>query len=157
MAVSLVFQGEDIVEVNGAILKYVAKGVPAGLAGDEPEKKAAPAKKKASAKKKTEKVEPASAPEDPMDLFGDNEPDGDGEADPTDDDPFGVTDPTIEDVKNALGAVVSAWDEKNNSGAEKAQKILQVYGDADDLGSLDESLYRKVIANSDLVAEKANG
>lgn len=159
MAVSLVFQGENIEEVDAAVLKYVSRGQPTmvvDLDTPEPEKKTPAKKKKVAAKKKIgvhDKV-----PDDPMDLFGDDEPAGDGEADLIEeDDPFGATDPTIEDVKNALGAVVSAWDEKNNTGAEKAKKILQVYGDADDLGTLDKSLYRKIITNSDLVAEKANG
>lgn len=154
MAVSLVFQGEDIDEVKEAILKYMHSEM---SLPQEPEKKVAPAKKKTAARKKAA-AKPAEVPEDPMDLFGDDD-DANAEepSEPEGDDPFGATDPTIEDVKNALGEVVSVWDEKNNTGADKAKKILAVYGDADDLGSLIESLYRKVIANSNLVVEKANG
>ncbi len=159
MAVSLVFQGSNINEVNAAIFDYIDE-VPAPVTEPDknpmsPKKGATPAKKKAVAKKKAAAKAP---PENPMDLFGDDEPSGNEEAEAeTEDHPFGSTEPTIEDVKNALGEVVSAWDEKNNTGAEKAKKILAVYGDADDLGSLDESLYRKVIANSNILVEKANG
>lgn len=157
MAVSLVFQGENIEEVNGAILKYVSRGQPIMVVDlDTPEtgKEAAPAKKKAKAKAKTKVTE--KAPEDPMDLFGDEGQDEDPVAG-EEDDQFGATDPTIEDVKNALGAVVSAWDEKDNTGAEKAKKVLHAYGKADDLGTLDKALYGEVIEKSDFVARKANG
>ncbi len=168
MAVSLVFQGSGIEEVNEAILAYcVTANAPSPSTVEEPEKKAAPAKKKTKAKAKVhDKVETDShegvtrvgeAPEDPMDLFGDDDPAPEDPAAGEEDDPFGSTDPTIEDVKNALGEVVSAWDEKDNTGAEKAQKVLQVYGESDDLGGLGVSLYRTVIEKSNLLVEKANG
>lgn len=152
MAVSLVFQGENIEEVNRAALEYVNDVTLSG--SSEPEKEATPAKKKAKAKAKTKVAE--KAPEDPMDLFGDEGQDEDPVAG-EEDDQFGATDPTIEDVKNALGAVVSAWDEKDNTGAEKAKKVLHAYGKADDLGTLDKALYGEVIEKSDFVAGKANG
>ena len=158
MAVSLVFQGSDIEEVKQQIIDFALSELQVELEAlsngprSEPEKKD-PAKKKTPRKKKANIHD--KVPEDPMYLFGDDgEPPEEVVAE---EDPFGSTEPTIEDVKNALGEVVSAWDEKNGTGAAKAQKILQVYGDADDLGSLVESLYRKVIANSNIVVEKANG
>ena len=151
MAVSVTFQGDDFAEVEGLISNYATQKLGMELCENheppeppEPKKKA---RKKKAAKKK------ADAPDDPMDLFGDGEDDDDKpEASDSDsDETFGTTDPTIEDVRDALQNLVEAGKKK---GPAMAQKVLSVYGDVSELAELAEDLYAKVIANAEKVVDK---
>jgi len=164
--VSKVFTGETMEEVNQAIVDEAAdlvlpKAVIVGDVGPEPTEPtttATASKKKAATKKRAakKKAAAADAEPDPLSILEEDDDDdfgGDGEENsesPADDGGFddGPGNVELGDVRDALGELAQLTTQK------KAQKVLQMFGDSDDLAGLEPALYEKVLVNATKVIEK---
>ncbi len=167
---SKVFSGDDIHEVNQAILDYVdwLKEKSLEATGEaEPEKKPK-AKKKAAAKKTAAKKKAKSDDDDIEDLLPDDDDFG-GEDDPPlendeDGDDFGDDDllpdedgepsaATKEDVRDILGQL-----SRTGAGHEEiAQKVLKKIGGVEEFNKLKADKFQKVYdAAARLIAKIEN-